>query len=271
MKEGYWVIRTYESGSVGEKTKFWIPGTRPTGKTRRREKDAVKKQEQNEYSAQKQMARLMNANFDGGDLLLGLDYSDDGLARLEAWAREKWSEFDSADEVQKLEYIREAAERELRLVLRRVKRELAKDGVELRYIAITSDMDGQTGESVRVHHHLMVGKEVKAAFVGKWKQLGHVAWSPLWDYQDDRTQIAEYFIKQVRRIPDAKKYISSRNLIRPKPEDRVALSDAELRVPKGGQLLFRQEFKPGRPQYIRYTLPQKNRYRNPDSGDTGQA
>ena len=38
------------------------------------------------------------------------------------------------------------------------------------------------------------------------------------------------------------------------PKDRVALSDAEVRVPAGAELLFRQEFKPGRPQYIRYAI-----------------
>ena len=87
--------------------------------------------------------------------------------------------------------------------------------------------------------------------------MGGVAWTVLWNDQEDRTPIAEYIIRQVRRIPDAKKYRSTRNLLRPQPKDRIALSEAELRVPTGGKLLFRQEFKPGRPQYIRYTLPPK--------------
>lgn len=33
--------------------------------------------------------------------------------------------------------------------LQRLKRALGKEGVELRYIAVTSDMDGDTGEAVR--------------------------------------------------------------------------------------------------------------------------
>ena len=60
-------------------------------------------------------------------------------------------------------------------------------------------------------------------------------------------------------MPDAKKYTSSRNLVRPQPKDRVAYSEAEVRVPKGGTLLFRNEFKPGHPQYIRYVLPEHRR------------
>ena len=32
---GYWVVRTYEAGAVGEKTKFWVPGERPSKSGRR--------------------------------------------------------------------------------------------------------------------------------------------------------------------------------------------------------------------------------------------
>lgn len=87
--------------------------------------------------------------------------------------------------------------------------------------------------------------------------MGHVDWTPLWSNQTDRTPIAEYWIRQIRRIPNAKKYRHTQTVIVPKPKDRFAVSDAELRVPKGATLLFRQEYKPGWPQYIRYALPQK--------------
>ncbi len=270
MKEGYWVVRTYEAGAIGEKTKFWVQGTRPSSRSKRKERAEIKKQEQNEYSAQKQLARLINANFTQGDLLLGLDYSPAGMDRLEKYIAEHPFQTDGCEdpEAERMEQIRQAAEREMRLALRRVKRELAKEGVALRYIAITSDMDGDTGEAVRVHHHLIVPAEAKAAFVEKWKDLGSVNWSPM-SAQADYTPIAEYFIRQVRRVPDAKKYISSRNLVRPQPKDRVVLSDAEVRVPKGGQLLHRNEFKPGRPQYIRYVLPEDRWKRAKIPPDTG--
>ena len=79
------MVRTYEAGAVGEKTKFWVPGERPS-KSGRRERQEIKKQEQNEQSAEKRLARLLNANFHQGDLLLGLDYSGEGLERLLSWA-----------------------------------------------------------------------------------------------------------------------------------------------------------------------------------------
>lgn len=258
MQEGYWVTRTYEAGAIGEKTKFFVPGSRPTGKIRRKDRDAVRKQEQNEYSAQKALARLINANYIAGDLLLGLDYSDEGLQKILAWAREKGLPVDSEDDKQRMDAIWEAASHELDNAVRRVKRRLQKQGMELRAIYTTSDMDGETGECVRVHHHLVVNAGTQSAFLDAWEKygLGGVAWTPLWQDQEDHgTPIAEYIIRQVRRIPDAKKYRSTRNLVRPQPKDRIALSDAELRVPAGGKILFRQEYVPNRPQYIRYILP----------------
>lgn len=263
MKEGYWVIRTYEAGTVGEKTKFFVPGDRPTGKLSRRVRNAIRKQEQNEYSSQKALARLLNANFEGGDLLLGLDYSTDGMKKILEWGRVNGLPVDSDDEQEQMDAVWESAAHELDQCLRRVKRRLKKQNLELMAVYITSDMDGKTGERVRVHHHLVVKKEAKEAFLDAWKEVGGVDWSHLWDYNTDRTAIAEYFMRQVRRIPDAKKYRSTRNLVRPVPKDRIALTDAELRLPKGAQLLYRQEFKPGWPQYIRYALPMKRSPEDP--------
>ena len=147
-------------------------------------------------------------------------------------------------------------------MIRRVKRELDKLGLPLRYAAVTSDMDGDTGETVRVHHHLVVDRAVRDVFVEKWAGLGGVDWKPL-SPQMDYTPLASYLIRQVRRVPDHKKYISSRNLVRVQPKDRIAMSEAEVRVPKGGVLLFREAYHPGLSQYIRYILPESRRKRPP--------
>ncbi|MBQ8881702.1 MAG: hypothetical protein IJ030_05995 [Oscillospiraceae bacterium] len=259
MQEGYWVVRTYEAGAVGEKTKYFIPGSRPTGKIRLKDRRLAKKQEQNEYSAQKALARLINANFVAGDLLMGLDYSQEGMERILAWGRSHGLPVDDADEGVRMAAVWEAAAHEMEIAVRRVKRRLQKKGIALKAIMSTSDMDGETGEAVRVHHHLVVNAGVQQDFIEAWEKygLGRVSWTPLWSNQEDRTPVAEYIIRQVRKIPDAKKYRSTRNLVRPQPKDRIALSGAEIRVPVGGQLLFRQQWTPGSPQYIRYVLPKK--------------
>lgn len=249
MKDtGYWVIRTYVSGNVGEKIKYFVPGVKP--KNKRQYKSDVRKQEQNFYSSERNLARVINANFVPGDVILGLDYSEEGICFIEQKAG-----FDPDD-------IRLAAEHELRLALRRVGRECKKRGLEFKYVAITSDMDGETGEAVRVHHHLIVSREVAEIFRDKWHWGG--CFTETMRAQEDYTEIARYFISQVRKIPDAKKYISSRNLIRPQPKDRVAVTGTEVRVPKGCKLLFRSEYNEHRPQYIRYFIPRMN---EPDTGE----
>lgn len=257
-KKGYWAIRTYQAGNIGEKTKYWIPGEKPS-RSARKVKSDIRKQAQNEQSAVKRMARLLNVNFRPGDYLLGLDYSDEGMDKLLTWAREQGMDPDHASEADRMGIIRLAAEHALRLVLRRVSRTLGRE-TKLLVLAITSDMDGETGEVVRTHHHLVIPRACKGAFVKKWTGWGGVNWKELSD-QHDYTPVAEYFDLQVRKIPDAKRYFSTRNLVRPEPKDRVAITAGELRVPAGGQLLDRSAYKPGRPQYIRYVLPEDKRRR----------
>lgn len=267
MTEGYYVIRTYEAGCVGEKTKFFVPGKKPEGSLSRRQKNAIRKQEQNEYSSQKALARLINANFRAGDLFLGLDYSDEGLEKVMAYGRAHGLNVDAEDANESRDAVWEAASRMLDNGLRRVKRRLEKEGRELKAIYCTSDMNGDTQEQVRVHHHLIVEADTQKAFLDAWEKygLGYVSWTPLWDNQLDRTPIAEYIIRQVRRIPDAKKFRSTRNLARPKPKNRIVYTDNELQVPRGGKLVFRQEisnsmgqksdYRNNQSQYIRYILP----------------
>lgn len=268
MKRGYFVIRTIVSGDVGEKTKFFVPGEKPeNGKLSRRQKNAIKKQEQNEYSAVKNLARGLNANFKAGDLLMGLDYNDEGLARVLSYGRSCGLPVDSADETERRNAIWEAAAHELEIALRRVKNRLKKQGLELKAYYSTSDMDGETEEAVRVHHHLVVNAGTEDAFLDAWEKfgMGGVSWTPLWENQIDRMPIAEYIIRQVRRIPDAKKFRHTKNLVRPVPKNRIVETDNELLVPRGGKLIFRQEYQNRadsteeyrcyQPQYIRYITP----------------
>ncbi len=261
MKTGYWIIRSYEAGPVGEKTKYWVPGEKPERRSKQKEREAIRKAEQNEYSCLKRAARILNANFTAGDLLIGLDYSDEGLAALE---REIGPADPEQDAVERMNELRAAAEHQLKLYLRRVKRALRERGEALRVFAVTSDMDGDTGETVRIHHHLIVPACALELMREKWT-LGGVYEETL-RRQKDYTPLAEYLLRQVRRVPDAKKYVTSRNLIRPEPKDRVALSEAELRVPKGGQLLYRGAHTWRGPQYIRYVLPGKWKDEERDAG-----
>ena len=246
--EGYWVIRTYEAGAVGEKIKYWIPGQRPT-KSERKMKSDIAKVRQNEASAEKRLARLIHANFTSRDLLLGLDYDGPGYETITRDAEgEDWED-----------RVYMAGHRQLRLWLARVRYACKAAGVPFRYIAITSDMDGETGAYERVHHHVIVNEAAAEIALSKWR-LGGTHREHLYDVID-QTPLAVYLLRQVRRLEETKKYIPSRTLVIPQPRDRIAKGGSELAVPRGGQLLHRAEWQPGRPQYIRYILPEVGKIR----------
>jgi len=253
MERGYWVIRTYTAGAVGEKIKYWVPGEKPT-KSARRMKSDIKQQQRNEANAEKRVARLIHANFGSGDQLVTLSYSVSGLDKLGRGL--------DADGLY------HAAHHQLRLWLRRVRRACQSAGIELKYIAITSDLDGKTGELVRVHHHVILNGAAVEIAAGKWN-AGEIHTEKLYDVVD-QTALAAYLVRQARRLPDEKKYIPSRNLTIPQPKDRVAVSGAELAVPRGGQLLHRAGWTPGMPQYIRYILPEVGKIRRAQKQTEGQ-
>ena len=266
-KEGYWVIRTYEAGDIGEKIKYCVPGKKPT-RSQRRIKSDIKKQQQNENDATKRVARILNVpeNFRGGDVFDALTYDDVSHAMLR---KDMPLEMEPQE---KLDWVYRKAEHELDLFLRRCRYACKKAGVEFKYIAITSDMDGDTGEYVRIHHHIVANKEVKEIIRGLWPH-GTIEKNAIW-HETDHFGLAKYLMDQVRRIPDAKKYKRSRNLTIPEPKDRVAMGGKEVQPPRGAKMLYRGVFIPGRPQYIRYIIPKKNSPsggKDPGIADTGGA
>lgn len=78
---GYWEIRTYECGALGEKTKYWVPGE-PPARGRKLGRSSERKQRQNENDAARRLNREIHANFSAGDLFLGLDYGPKKYSEL---------------------------------------------------------------------------------------------------------------------------------------------------------------------------------------------
>ena len=258
MAEGYWVIRSYRAGVIGEKIKYWVPGKKPT-KSGRRLRSDIRQQQRNEENAVKRLARIIHANCAEGYELVRLSYDDTALAKLGRGLE------DAPDREDKLYH---AAHHQVRLWRDRVRKACAAAGVELKVIIVTSDMDGKTGEYVRVHHHVIINREALEIALGKW---GHGSTNHKGLSRDlDQTALAAYLLEQVRRLPDEKKYIRSRNLIVPEPKDRIACSGAEIQVPRGGQLLHRAAYSPGAPQYIRYIVPEVGQMRRKKENRPGR-
>lgn len=260
MAEGYWAIRTYKAGRIGEKIKYWVPGKKPTRSGRRLKSDLAKIK-RNDADAVRRVARLINENFPGkAGCLVRLSYTEEEhCVLLEEALRESGSEDGVRDSVWELAHHR------LQLFLRRLRRACQAAGIELKYIAFTSD-SAPDGTPVRVHHHLILDPEaaelVRNGIQAEGRKLRHL-WTDgqthckqLWD-EADHTGLAAYLMDQVRRIGEAKKYVPSRNLTVPQPVDRIAPSANEVQPPRGATILHRAEYGPGRPMYIRYVLPEK--------------
>lgn len=210
-------------------------------------------------SAERTAARLLNNNFDAHrDLHLGLEYSGDGMKllteRVEKLAREH-------PEAKRENLIVRAAKKEAENWVRRVQRALGKE-IQFRYLLVTSDMDGETGEPVRIHHHVIVNAEAREACVKKWQRMGFVKEMELYTVNMDFTPLAAYLMKQVRYIPDEKRYTPSRNLVQPVIEEPVPVTryiDSELKVPAGCIALHRNPYTRGAAQYLRYYRPPERR------------
>jgi hypothetical protein len=137
--------------------------------------------------------------------------------------------------------------------LEQVRRSAKKDGVEVKTFAVTSDLDQETGELVRVHHHVVVNAEGLALLEKKWT-CGLVLHKNLYR-QDDYTPLAAYLLGQVRHAENRKKYSCSRNMVQPKVEEMVLQESPanELRVQPGAKVLDRTQYREGCvSQYVRY-------------------
>ena len=247
--------RVIVSGRVVERYRYRVSRTPAEKSMRRKGGTLPRKQDENERSAVKRLARLINCNFEAGDLHLGLSYDDAHLKTMVGG---------DIDELNR------TANAELKKFMRRLKRELEKQGVEMKAIPFSSDMDGRTGELVRVHHHVIIKGEGfrwvdKVMYVGErelekiWGK-GTIHIEPLWD-QGDYTPLAAYLMRQVRRIPDQRKYSPTRNLKKPVlMSEKIVYEDTrEIQPPKGAKLVYRAEHIIGQGQYIRYIKAERGR------------
>lgn len=262
---------------VVERTRYLVgDNAKPRG--RRKKGSDSRKQESNFNQALRRVARILNCNADGFALLITLSYDAKGMDRIIAkldpdqqteiqklqapagkignWKPAGKARTEGQDDQYKrpaLDALRKEAEKELTNWIRRMKR---KTG-ELKFLSVTSDIDGDTGELVRVHHHVVL-----MASAVSWDTIKNCWNSGGTDIkqlrnQPDYTPIAVYLMRQVRRQPDAKKYRCSRGMAVPEIEEREVTGATEIKVPAGATVFERMEYTADSVgQYVRY-LPRK--------------
>lgn len=284
---------------VVERTRYAVGDNAKARRGRTKGNTSIRKQEANFHTAVRRLARTLNCNYSHENgLLLTLDYDEKGLEKLMKTLPERQQELlrqrmlpvgqvgtwksvkigklcamvakvDSGTEeneelAQAMDALREAAEHQLFLWIRRVKR---KYGKELKFVAVTADLDGDTGELVRIHHHLPIAAEgISWDLLRKEWKLGSVDIVQL-RHNVDYTPIAVYLMRQVRRRPDAKKYRVSRGMEQPEVMEREIYGHVQMRVPVGALLLESSEFQIDNPgQYMRY-IPRKKSPKTDGGGD----
>lgn len=246
------MVRTIQSGAVTEKTKFWVPANVKPRSGRKKGGTTARKQDVNERDGKKRLAREINCNIKKGDFILTLTYDTDGLMDLARSVEDPRSE----------DQVWMEADKRAMLALRKINRELAKQGIKPKTFVFTADRT-ESGKPARIHHHILITGEGirvtadKRIMVGErelescWP-YGSLDWQGIWD-RKDQTPLAEYLWNQTRRLPGKKKYHPSRNLEKPiLIKEEIQETARELQAPKGAKLLHRAEYEPGKPQYIRY-------------------
>ncbi|MEG0780032.1 MAG: hypothetical protein RR426_05465 [Oscillospiraceae bacterium] len=239
------MVRKTISNSIVEQSKFWVPAQVKPRRGKRRGNTSPRKQDENGELAIRQLARVLNCNFSRGDFLLTLKYDEAGMERI------------GGD--------RDEGERQLFLCLRRMARAFKAAGYQqMPRVAMTSEKDEETGEVVRLHHHLVISGAAFSLregilYLGKkpmdavWG-FGTVDWQGM--RQGDKTPLAVYLCRQARCGENEKKWTTSQHLKKPIISERIA-KPGELKVPAGAATLQNGNYDPETgTHYIRYRLPE---------------
>ncbi len=231
------------TNGVVEVTQFSV-GDKQSGSGRwHRSKNQIDKRDENARQAIRVAARVLNCNFSPDDYLLTLTYSDEAC-------EEHFSNLDMDG----------AWEKAKRLLSKKLEQLRRKIGAELKTFSVTTDMDGETGKIVRVHHHVVVSANGESELRKLWT-YGLTHRENLY-CQNDYTPLAAYLLNQVRHMEGKKKYSTSRNMIKPEVYEQVLDEDpeTEIKTAPGAKVLDRTLPTAGTvSQYVRYKRKEKHK------------
>lgn len=282
-----------------ERTRFFVAdNVRPRGK--KKAKSSERKEEQNKQSRVRTLARVLNCNAakEKGSLLITLTYDDEGIERMLNEMPEKdretlrrinhlngavgeWKTVrkgnervadrpELPEEVKEAMYqLRKAARKLVSAWQRKLRRIAGTDATK--QVEVTSDMDGETGELVRIHHHIVIfcpDGLTEEALQKAW-QHGDVDFQSL-RRQRDYTPLAAYLMAQCRRKKNEQNYRTSRGLEMPEIQERIVLGAAAMRIPAGAKVLEHREPIEGQAvEYARYYMPERPKKAKKDGTSGG--
>lgn len=258
--------RSYTArNGVEEVTRFVVPlSAKPrAGKANA---STPRKAEANKNQAAHILGRLLNNNFEQGDLLISPGYSAKAKRELERRARTALGGGRIRKEILEDAILAEV-DKDAGLFIRRCRAAGAKN---LRYVIVPSDRNGKTGKPAAPHVHIVLSGE-DCSVENKVLTLCGRSLTEMWghaasvEYEFLRggsyNRLAVYLLAQTRDIPNRKRYRCSRNLEKIVPVEREISASApeEIQPPAGAEIQERQinEENPYHMQYVRYILPKR--------------
>lgn len=227
---------------------YMAPGrNRAVRRGLRAKKSSLKKISANERDAVLRLARTINANFERGDLWVTLTYGQD------------------------LPSSAEEAEARLVKFMRRLRGAMGRQGQQLqRYVIATGTRDSETGEPVRLHHHLILPGECKDLLFALWP-ADDITVRYL-DGRGDHTALARYIVQNTTTGEHGgkRRYSTAKGMKKPIVTEPVPVRLRDrLRVPSDCNIraneLLRDEDAPWSASlYLRYVRAREpsGRYRD---------
>ena len=245
-EEGLYMVTTIISGKVKERRKSRIT-RRPSKRGGRiRGNSSERKIEGNREYAVLQLTRTLNCNMKASDVWLTLTFSEEALDACGGTF--------------------EAAKAEAKKFVDRCVYRRKKKGLVTKWVIAPSEIDGETGELVRPHVHVIMNGE-GFSFADGVLRLFDEAVEDIWGkgavdvqflrHQDDYYPLAKYIINQSRNVPDEKKYSVSRNMTKPVVRREIVTSPSQLRIPAGATELPGTKYDPEKDQNIVRYIPRK--------------
>ena len=224
---------------------------KPKPRGKRRGKSLASQIERNFREAIKRLARILNCNYQGGDLFLSLKYDDARLPETKAEAKQEARNF-------------------MRRICRAYKQQTGK---KLRWVLVTADRSTKTGKPVRLHHHVVMDAVDWELIARNWPD-DQFSYRRL-DNSGDYTGIARYMLQNAGYERGERSWSSSQGLEKPiftAPEP--VRGAGTFKVPKQARIAektLRQDEETGfHSAYIRYILPEGEKERFPDTARRGR-
>ncbi len=197
-------------------------GTRKAGAT------SEAKIKANERECIRNLARVLNCNYEAGDVFVTLKYDGEHYPNTEQ--AEQDEQFD----------VRDLAVEDMKRFLAKLRREYRKEtGHTLQAVWVSANWSPYRQAPARLHQHMVVKADALAAVRKVWPEFGGAGTIIARDLNNegDYSKLAAYMVENVRTKKGKNKWSCSRGMERPIYTEPVEVIDTEDMMPEAGAVI----------------------------------